>query len=43
VPDTIEATIETMHPSTLSTITKIEEGTENLRPEDGIRVAPMIK
>lgn len=26
-PDTIEATIKTMHPSTLSTIVKTEEGT----------------
>jgi hypothetical protein len=32
-----------MHPSTLSTITKIEEGTENLQLEDGTKVAPMIE
>jgi hypothetical protein len=28
--DTTKATIKTMHPSTLSTIIKTEEGTENL-------------
>jgi hypothetical protein len=32
-----------MHPSTLSTIVKIEEGIENLQPGDGTRIAPMVK
>jgi hypothetical protein len=41
--DTTEATIKTMHPSTLSTIVEIDEGTENLQPRDDIGVAPMVK
>jgi hypothetical protein len=42
-PDTNETTIETVHPSTLSTITKTEKGTKNLQLGDGTKVVPMIK
>jgi hypothetical protein len=41
--DTNEATTETMHPSTLFTIVKTEEGIENFQPGDGTRVAPMVE
>jgi hypothetical protein len=41
--DTIEATIKIVHPSTLSTIMEIDEGTENLQLRDDIGVAPMVK
>jgi hypothetical protein len=41
--DTIEATIETVHPSTLSTIIEIEEGIENLQPGDGIGIVLMVE
>jgi hypothetical protein len=42
-PNTIEAIIETMHPSTLSTIVESEKGTKNFQPGDGIGVTPMVK
>ncbi len=42
-PNITKAAIETMHPSTLSTIVETEEGTKNLQPRDGIGVAPMVK
>ncbi len=42
-PNSTKAAIKTMHPSTLSTIVKIEEGTKHLQPRDGNGVAPMLK
>jgi hypothetical protein len=41
--DTIEATIETMHPSIVFTIVETAEGTENLQLGDASRVAPMVE
>jgi hypothetical protein len=42
-PDTIEAIIEIVHPSTLSTIIEIEEGIENPQMGDGTGVVPMVE
>jgi hypothetical protein len=41
--DTNEVAIETMHPSTLSTIVKKKETTKNLQPGDGTKVALMVE
>jgi hypothetical protein len=41
--DTIEATTETMHPSTLFTIVETKDDTKNLQPRDGTRVIPMVE
>ncbi len=43
VPDTTEAIIKTVHPSTLSTITKIEKSIENLQLGDNTGVVPMVE
>ncbi len=42
-PNTTKATTKTVHPSTLSTVVEIEEGTKNLQSGDGTRVIPMVK
>jgi hypothetical protein len=42
-PNIIEATIETLHPSTVFTIIKTKEATKNLQPKDGTQVIPMVK
>ncbi len=42
-PNTTKAVIKIVHPSTLSTIIEIKEGTKNLQLGDGTRVVPMVE
>jgi hypothetical protein len=42
-PNTTKVATETEHPSTLSTIIEIEEGTKNFQPRDGTKVNLMVE
>ncbi len=41
--DTTKATIKIVHPSALSTIIEIEEGTKNLQSRNGTGIAPTVE